>query len=163
MMECILCAKDMGVGHSSSLSGVELETPVIRVVGIGETASSSSAAEEGDLDNVGDRLMCSVVTHGSGADHLEGENPSEPEDLVLACLQSRCKGVGDATLSTSSWSSVCGSSSSTGESDRGSSGSGSGSEGIVESFVSGVLKARRRCRNPTKRGVGVGEGLGSDG
>ena len=165
-MECILCAKDTGVGHSSSMSGVELETPsggVIRVAGIGETASSSSAAVEGYLDNVGDRLACSVVTRGTGADHFEGEYPSEPEDLVLACLQSRCKGVGDATLPASSWSSVCGRSSSTGESDRGSSGSGSGSEGIVESFVSGVLKARKRCRNPTKRGVGVGESWESDG
>jgi hypothetical protein len=159
MMECILRAKDVGVGYSPSLRGVELEEPsggVVRVAGIDETASSSSAAVEGDLDKVGDRLACSVVTCGSGADHLEGETSSNPEVLVLACLQNRCKGVGDATPSASSWSLVCGCSSSTGESDRGGSGSDSGAEGIVEGFVSGVLKAQRRCRNPTKRVLGIG-------
>lgn len=162
-MECILCAKDAGVGCSSSLSGVEFETPsggVIKVVGIGETASSSSAAVEGDLNKVGDRLTCSVVTRGSGS----GEDSSGPVDFVLACLQNRCKlGVGDATLSTSSWLLDSDCSPSTSESDRGSSCSGSGSEGIGEGFVSGVLKDLKRCRNPTKRDVGVGAGWESDG
>lgn len=102
MIECILCAKDVGVGYSSFRAS-ESETPwggVIRLVGIGETASSSSAAVEGDLDNVGDGLACSVVTLGS--DHLEDGDSLGPLVLVLACLQNRWKGVGDATLSTSS-------------------------------------------------------------
>lgn len=158
-MECILCARDAGVGCSSSLSGVEFETPsggVIRVVGIGATASSSSAAVEGDLNKVGDRLTCSVVTRGSGSDCFEGEDSSGPVVFVLACLQNRCKGVGDATLSTSSWLLDRSWSSSTGGSNRGGSGSGSGSEGIGEGFASGVLKELKRCRNPTKRDAGVG-------
>jgi len=165
-MECILCAKDMGVGRSSPLSGVGSGTPsggVMRFVGIGETASSSSAAEEPDLDKVGDGLACSVVMLGSGANHLEGGNSSGSVVLVLACLQNRCKGVGDATFPAPSWSLVCVSSLSTGEPDRGGCGSVSESGGIAEGLVSGVLKDLKRCRNPTKRGVGVGVGWGSDG
>jgi len=166
MMECILCAKDIGVGRSSTLGGVESEKPsggVMRFVGIGETASSSSAAEEADLDKVGDGLACSVIMLGSGANHLEGGNSSGSVVLVLACLQNRCKGVGDATLSASPWSLVCVSSLSTGESDRGDCGSVSESGGITAGLVSGVLKDLKRCRNPTKRGVGVGVGWGADG
>ena len=88
----------MGVGYSPSFREFESETSpggVIRPVGIGETASSSSVAVEADLDNVGDGLTCSVVTLGS--DHFEGGDSSV---LALACLQNRWKGVGDATLST---------------------------------------------------------------
>ena len=164
-MECILCANDMGDGCSSP-SGVGSETPsggVIRVVGIGDTASSSSAAEDGDLDKVGDGLGCSVVTLGSRANHLEGGNSSGPVVLVLACLQKRCKGVGDAMLSAPSSSLACVRSWSIGERDRGGCGSESGSGCIVEGLVSGVLKDRKRCRNPTKRGVGAGVGWESDG
>ena len=163
MMECILCAKDMGEGCSSWLVGVESSGGDIRFVGIGETASSTSSAEEGDLDKVGDGLACSVVTLSSGANHLEGGNSSGPVVLVLACLQNRCKGVGDATLSAPSPSLACVCSLSTGESDRGGWDSVSGSGGIVEGFVSGVLKDLKRCRSPTKRGVGVGVGWESDG
>ena len=90
-MECILCAKDTGVGYSSSFGWFEPGAPsggVIRPVGIGETASSSSVAVEGDLDNVGDGLAYSVVTLGS--DRLEGGDSSGPVVvLVLACLQNR--------------------------------------------------------------------------
>lgn len=121
IMECILCANDAGDTCSSSLGGGESEIPsggVIKFVGIGDTASSSSAAEDGDLDRVGDGLACSVVTLGSGANHLEGGNSSAPVVLVLACLQNRCKGVGDAILSAPSSSLVCACSLSTGESDR---------------------------------------------
>jgi len=159
IMECILWAKDMGDGCSTSLIEVESETPsggVIRFVGIGETASSSSVAEEGDLDKVGDGVACSVVMLGSGPSHLEGGNSSGPVVLALACLQNLCKGVGDATLSTPSLSSVCVCSLSTGEPDRGVCDSVSGSGGIVEDLVSGVLKDLKRCSNPTKRGVDVG-------
>ena len=166
IMEWILWAKDMGDGWSSSLMGVESETPsggVIRSVGIGETASSSSAAEEGDLDKVGDGLVCSVVTLGSGASHLEGGNSSGLIVLVLACLQKRCRGVGDAMLSAPSWSPVCACSLSTGESDRDDCSSVSGSGRTAEGLVSGVLKDLSRCRSPTKRGVGVGVGWESDG
>jgi len=160
-MECILCANDMGDGCSSSVNGVECEIPsggVIRLVGIGDTASSSSVAEDGDLDKVGDRPACSVITLGSGADNLGVGNSSGPVVLVLACLQNRCKGVGDATLSVSSLSLVCVRSSSRGECDRGGCWSESGSGGIAEGLVSGVLKDRKRCRSPTKRGVGAGVG-----
>ena len=166
MMECILCASDTGDGCSSSLSGAESEIPsggVIRFVGIGETASSSSAAEDPDLDKVGEGLARSVVTLGSGASHLEGGNPSGPVVLVLVCLQNRCKGVGDATLSAPSSSLVCGCSFSTGVSDRVGCGSGSVSGGIAEGLVSGVLNDLKRCRSPTKRGGGVGVGWRSDG
>jgi len=166
IMECILCASDIGDGCSSSLSGVGSDIPsggVIRVVGIGDTASSSSAAEDGDLDKVGDGLACSVVTLGSRANHLEGGNSSGPVVFVLACLQKRCKGVGDATLSASSSSLVCVRSSSIGELDRGGCGSTSGSGGIAEGWVSGVPNDRKRCRSPTKRGVGAGVGWRSDG
>jgi len=165
-MECILCANDMGDGCCSSPSKVGSEVPsggVIRLVGIGDTASSSSAAEDGDLDKVGDGLGCSVVTLGSRANHLEGGNSSGPLVLVLACLQNRCKGVGDAMLSAPSASLVCVCSSSTGERDRDGCGSESGSGGIVEGLVSGVLKVRKRCRSPVKRGVGAGVGWESDG
>ena len=99
-MECILCAKDVGVGYSPSFRGFESETPPegdIRLVDIGETASRFSVAVEADLDNVGDGLACSVVRPGS--DHFEDGDSSV---LALACLQNRWKGVGDATLSTSS-------------------------------------------------------------
>ena len=165
IMECILCANDMGDGCSSSVSGVGSEVPsggVIRLVGIGETASSSSAAEDPDLDNVGDGLACSVVTLGPRASQLEGGNSSGPVVLVLACFQNRCKGAGDATLSAPSSSLDCACSLLTGESDRGCCGSGSVSGGITEGLVSGVLKDRKRCRSPTKRGVGVGVGRRSD-
>jgi len=86
-MECILCANDMGDGWSPSLSGVESETPsggVIRFVGIGETASSSSSAEEADLVKVGNGLASSLVTLGSDANHLEGGNSSGLVVFVLA-------------------------------------------------------------------------------
>jgi len=165
IMECILCASDIGDGCSSSLSRAGSGIPsggVIRVVGIGDTASSSSAAEDGDLDKVGDGLGCSVVTLGSRANHLEGGNSSGPVVLVLACLQKRCKGVGDAMLSAPS-SLVCVRSSSTGERDRGGCGSESDSGGIAEGLVSGVLKDRKRCRSPVKRGVGAGVGWESNG
>ena len=166
IMECILCARDMGDGCSSPPSRAGSEVPsggVIRVVGIGDTASSSSAAEDGDLDKVGDGLACSVVTLGSRANHLEGGNSSGPVVLVLACLQKRCKGVGDAMLSAPSSSLVCVRWPSIGEWDRDGCGSSSGSGGIVEGWVSGVLKDRKRCRSPTKRGVGAGVGCRSDG
>ena len=156
-MECILCAKVIGDGCSPSVVGVEFETPsggVIKLVGIGETASSSSAAEEGDLDKVGDGVAYSVVTLGSGSNHLEGGNSSGPVVLVLVCLQNRCRGVGDVMPSAPSLSLDCVCSFSTGESDRGGCGSVSGSEGIAEGLVSGVLKDLKRCRSPTKRGVG---------
>jgi hypothetical protein len=165
-MECILCANDEGDGCSLSPSGVESgmrSGDVIKVVGIGETASSSSAAEDGDLDRVGDGLACSVTTFGSGANHLGGGNSSGPVVLVLACLQNRCKGVGDATLSAPSSSLVRVCLLSSGESGRGGSCSRSGSGGIVEGLASGVLKDLKRYRSPTKRGVGVGEGWESDG
>lgn len=165
-MEWILCAKVIGDGCSPSLVGVEFETPsggIIKLVGIGETASSSSAAEEGDLDKVGDGLAYSVSTLDSGASHLEGGNSSEPVVLVLACLQNRCRGVGDVMFSAPSPSLVCVCSSSMGESDRGGCGSVLGSEGIAEGLVSGVLKDLKRCRIPTKRGVGVGVGWESNG
>ena len=58
-MERILCAKDTGVGYSTSFGWFEPGTPsggVIRPVGIGKTASSSSVAVEEGLDNVGDGL-----------------------------------------------------------------------------------------------------------
>lgn len=156
IIECILCANDIGDG-CSSLSGAESEISsggVIRFVGIGETASSSSSAEETDLDKVGDGLACSTDVLGSGANHLEGGNASGPVVLVLACLQNRCKGVGDATLSGPLSSLTCVGSLSASESDRGGCGSGSGSGGIAEGLVSGVLKDLKRCRSPTKRGVG---------
>ena len=156
----------MGDGCSSSPGGVESEIPsggVIKLVGIGDTASSSSAAEDGDLDKVGDGLACSVVTLGSRANHLGGGNSSGPVVLVLACLQNRCKGVGDATLSATSSSLVCVCSSSIGGDDRDGCSPESGSGGIVEGLVSGVLKDRKRSRSPTKRGVGAGVGWGSDG
>jgi len=165
-MECILCAKVMGDGCSPSLIGVEFETPsggVIKLVGIGETASSSSDEEEGDLDQVGDGVAYSVPTLGSGANHLEGGNSSEPVVLVLACLQNRRRGVGEVMLSASSPSLVCVCSFSMGESDRDGCGSVPGSGGITEGFVFGVLKDLKRCHSPTKRGVGVGVGWESDG
>ena len=157
IIECILCAKVMGDGFSPLLIGVESGTPsggVIKLVGIGETASSSSAAEEGDLDKVGDGLACSVTTPGSDANHFEGGNSSGPVVLVLACLQNRWRGVGDVTLSAPSLSVVCVCSFSMGDSDRGGCGSALGSEGIAEGLVSGVLNDLKRCRSPTKRGVG---------
>ena len=166
IIECILCAKVMGDGCSPSLIGVESETPsggVIKLVGIGETASSSSDAEEGDLDKVGDGVAYSVPTLGSGANHLEGGNSSGPVVLVLACLQNRWRGVGEVMPSVSSPSSVCVCSFSMGESDRGGCGSVPGSGGIAEGVVSGVLKDLKRCRSPTKRGVGVGVGWESNG
>ena len=118
---------------------------VIKLVGIGETASSSSDAEEGDLDKVGDGVAYSVPTLGSGANHLEGGNSSEPVVLVRACPQNRWRGVGEVMLSASSPSLVCVCSFSTGESDRGGCGSVPGSGGITEGFVSGVLKDLKRC------------------
>ena len=164
IMECILCASDTGDGCSPSLSEVEFEVlsgGVIRLVGIGETASSSSSAEDADLDKVGDELAGSTATLGSGPNHLEGGNSSGPVVLVLACLQNRCKGVGDVMPSAPSSFLVCACSLSTGEFDRGGSGSGSVSGGIAEGLASGVLKDLKRCRSPTKRGVGVGESWGS--
>lgn len=165
-MECILCAKDVGDRCSPSLIVVGSGAPsggVIRFVGIGETASSSSAAEEGDLDKVGDGLAYSVITLGSGACHLEGGNSSGLVVLDLACLQNRCKGVGDVMFSAPSSSSVCVCWLSTGESNRGGCDSVSGSEATAEDLVSGVLKDLKRCRSPTKRGVDVGVGRKSDG
>lgn len=165
-MECILCAKDMGDGYSSSPVWVGSEAPSgddIRLVGIGETASSSSAAEEGDLDRVGAGLACSVVMLASGASHLEGGNSSWSAVLVLACLQNRCKGVGDAMLSGPSPSSVCVLSLSAGDSDRGGCGSVLVSGRTADGLVSGVVKALKTCRSPAKRGVGVGVGWESSG
>ena len=165
MIEWILCARDAGVGYSS-LPGVlepgRSSGGVIKVVGIGETASSSSAAVEADLDKVGDGLSCSVVMLGSGTVRLEGESSAGLVVLELACLQNRCRGDADVTLSTSSSSSTCGRSSSMGELEPGVSGPGSGSGGIVDGFVSGVLKDLKRCSKPVKRGVGVGTGWESD-
>ena len=160
-MECILCAKVMGDGCSPSLIGVEFEAPsggVIKLVGIGETASSSSDAEEDDLDKVGDGVAYSVPTLGSGANQLEGGNSSEPVVLVLACLQNHWRGVGEVMLSASSPSLACVCSFLMGESDRGDCGSALGLDGITEGLVSGLLKDLKRCRSPTKRGVGVGVG-----
>jgi len=165
-MECILCAKVMGDGCSPSPIGVESETPsggVIKLVGIGETASSSSDAEEGDLDKVENGVAYSVPTLGSGVNHLEGGKSSGPVVLVLACLQNRWRGVGDVTPSVPSPSLVCVWSVSMGGSDRGGCGSVPGSGGIVEGSVSGVPKDLKRYRSPTKRGVGVGVGWESDG
>lgn len=160
-MECILRAKDMGDGCSPSPVWVGSEVPSggdTRFVGIGETASSSFAAEEGDLDRVGAGLGYSVVMLASGASHLEGGNSSWSVVLVLACLQNRCKGVGDVTLSGSSSSLVCVFSLSTGDSDRGGCGSVLVSEGTADGLVSGVVKALKTCRSPAKRGVGAGVG-----
>ena len=97
MMECILWAKDVGVGSPSSFCGIP-SGGVIRL-GIGETASSSPAAVEADLDNVGDGLNRSAVTIGS--ERLDDGDSSGPVVLALVCFQNRCKGVGDATLPTS--------------------------------------------------------------
>ena len=158
--ECVLCAKVMGDGCSSSLFGVEFGTPsggVIKLVGIGETASSSSDAEEGELDKVGDGVAYSVSALGSGANHLEGGNSSEPVVLVLACLQNCWRGVGEVMLSASSPSLVCVCSFSMGESDRSDCGSALGLYGITGGSVSGLLKDLK-CRSPTKQGVGVGVG-----
>jgi len=163
-MECILCAKCVGVGRSS-LSRVGSGTPsvgVMRFVGTGGTVSSSSAAVEPDLDKVGDGPACLVIVPGSGASHLEGGNSSGSVVLVLVCLRDRCKGVGDATLSVPPRSLIPVSSLSMGESDRGGCGSVSRSGGIAEGLVSGMMKDLRRRRNPMKRSLGLGEGWGSD-
>ena len=96
-------ARDASVGYSVSFSGFELEIPLggaIKLVGIGETASSSSAAVEGDLDKVGDGLAYSVLTLGS--ERLEDGDSPGLTVFVLVCLQNCCNGAGDAMLSTSS-------------------------------------------------------------
>lgn len=59
----------------------------IKLVCIGETASSSSTAVEGNLDNVGDEPAWSVVTHG--AEHIEGGG--SPRSAAHSRLQNRCR------------------------------------------------------------------------